>query len=199
MVDQALGITTASGSNDSGLSGGVIAGLAVVGVLLLAVIVMIIWSFITQRKARRNMITDGTLPKSGGVGIKWTGVTYEVKTARHTWTRVVAWAKGSGVVSNATSTEGGDHLGAAGGKIVLRDSCGSIPAGGFCCILGPSGAGKSTLVDVLAGKRKAGRVEGNVAFNKADGHGNIKIGYVDQVSFAFAMTSVDDVVTNTPS
>jgi hypothetical protein len=38
-------------------------------------------------------------------------------------------------------------------------------------------------VDVLAGKRKAGKVEGRVGYTKRDGQqGRVKIGYVDQVS-----------------
>ena len=65
--------------------------------------------------------------------------------------------------------------------MVLMDSSGTLPIGGFCAILGPSGAGKSTLVDVLAGKRKAGRIEGSVQLDKPDG-GRVKIGYVDQAS-----------------
>lgn len=77
--------------------------------------------------------------------------------------------------------EGGENIGPNGGKIVLRDVCGQLPAGGFCAILGPSGAGKSTLVDVLAGKRKAGKVEGKVGFTRS-GQEKVKIGYVDQVS-----------------
>ena len=80
-----------------------------------------------------------------------------------------------------TAGEGGENVGPNGGKIVLRDVCGQLPAGGFCAILGPSGAGKSTLVDVLAGKRKAGKVEGKVGFTRS-GQERVKIGYVDQVS-----------------
>ena len=178
VIDQALGITAESDSGES-LSGGVIAGLAVVGAILLALLGLLAWGLVQQRKAKRNMVTDGTLPKSGGVSVRWTGVGYEVKTRRPPYDRAMGWLKGSG--SEWVSVTEGDLAQSTGGKVVLRDSCGSIPAGGLVAVLGPSGAGKSTLVDILAGKRKAGRVQGSVGFNKPGG-GKIKIGYVDQVS-----------------
>jgi hypothetical protein len=178
VIDQATGVTSTT-SSDPALSGGVIAGLAVVGAIILAIIALVIWGLIMRRKARANMRTDGVLPKSGGAGVTWSNVGYEVKpTHSGSWGRVAAWFKGSGKVSN--TGEGGENVGPNGGKIVLRDVCGQLPAGGFCAILGPSGAGKSTLVDVLAGKRKAGKVEGRVGFTRS-GQERIKIGYVDQV------------------
>lgn len=177
VIDQALGITTASNGGES-LSAGVIAGLAVVGAILLALLGLLVWGMVQQRKAKRNMVTDGTLPKSGGVGVRWTGVGYEVKSTRRPYDRAVAWLKGSG--REWVPVSEGEAARSTGGKVVLRDACGTIPAGGLVAVLGPSGAGKSTLVDILAGKRKAGRVEGNVGFNKTGG-GKVKIGYVDQV------------------
>ena len=181
VIDQAQGITSDTSSSGSSLSGGVIAGLAVVGAILLAIIVIVMGGFIAQRRARRGMITDKILPKGGGVGIKWSGVGYEVKSLdRQVWSRIVAWMKGSGSRLAPNSTENGDVIGPNGGKVVLRESCGQLPPGGFCCILGPSGAGKSTLVDILAGKRKAGRVEGSVRYVR-DGNAKVGMGYVDQV------------------
>lgn len=137
------------------------------------------------------MRTDGVLPKAGGVAVTWSHVGYEVKsTETNAWARSTAWLRGSGSGSGGLakrdkhlkSDEEGDSIGPNGGKIVLRDVHGQLPAGGFCAILGPSGAGKSTLVDVLAGKRKSGKVQGRVGFSRRDGsHGRVKIGYVDQV------------------
>jgi ABC-type multidrug transport system ATPase subunit len=107
---------------------------------------------------------------------------------------MVVWLKGAGSKSSGEhqsgdgETEGGRALGPGGGKVVLRETCGTLPAGGFCAILGPSGAGKSTLVDVLAGKRKAGKVEGKVGFvRRHENSGRVKIGYVDQVSCVFIL------------
>jgi hypothetical protein len=184
VVDQATGTTSSSTSSDATLSGGVIAGLAVVGAIVLAIIALIVWGFIMRRKARSNMRTDGVLPKAGGVAVTWSNVGYEVKSTKsNAWTRSTAWLKGSGGGQRPKSSEEGDQLGPNGGKIVLRDVHGQLPAGGFCAILGPSGAGKSTLVDILAGKRKSGKVQGRVGFSRGDGsQGRVKIGYVDQVS-----------------
>lgn len=135
------------------------------------------------------MRTDGVLPKAGGVAVTWSNVGYEVKsTQSNAWTRSTAWLRGSGFRGSkySKSNEEGDSIGPNGGKIVLRDVHGQLPAGGFCAILGPSGAGKSTLVDVLAGKRKSGKVQGRVGFSRRNGsQGRVKIGYVDQVSILF--------------
>ena len=179
VVDQALGIVGASATSDNGLSGGVIAGLAVVGAILVVILILLILGLLARRKARQNMRTDGVLSKAGGVGITWSGVGYEVKPqVSHLASKSLAWIKGSGS-ERAMFAEGGAAVGPKGGKIILRGVCGQLPPGAFCCILGPSGAGKSTLVDILAGKRKAGHVEGRVRFDR-DGDGRIKIGYVDQ-------------------
>jgi hypothetical protein len=176
VVDQALGIEEAA-SSSSGLSGGVIAGLAVVGMILLAIVVIAIWGWVARKKARRDVRAEGVMPKSGGVGVVWSGVGYEVKqTGGRYGARALAWLKGSG----ERAYEEGGTVGPNGGKVVLRDACGSLPAGGFCAILGPSGAGKSTLVDILAGKRKEGKVEGRVGYIREGGE-RVKIGYVDQV------------------
>ena len=180
VVDQALGITAASSDGES-LSGGVIAGLAVVGVILLAIIGLLVWGLIRQRKAKRSFVADGQIPDNGGVGVKWSGVGYEVKTVRRPLNNALAWARGSGGKKERLNEEGA-ALGPGGGKVILRESCGQIPPGVLVAVLGPSGAGKSTLVDILAGKRKAGRVEGNVGFMKKEGGGKVKVGYVDQVS-----------------
>jgi len=185
VIDQATNIATVVASS-TGLSGGVIAGLVVVGVILLLIIAGIIWGLLLRKKARKNMRSDGVLPKSGGVGITWSGVGYEVQPRnKGMYDKTVIWLKGSGSAKSENgvgSQDEGGNTGPNGGKIVLRDAGGQLPAGGFCCILGPSGAGKSTLVDILAGKRKAGRVEGKVGFVEGrENHGRVKIGYVDQV------------------
>lgn len=180
VVDQALGIVSAFPTTP-GLSGGVIAGLAVVGAIVLAIIGLIIWAFLARKKARRGMRTDGAMPHSGGVSVVWSGVGYEVKSLASSNKLAGAywWMKGSN-----RSAEDGTKVGKGGGKVILRECGGQLPAGGFCAVLGPSGAGKSTLVDILAGKRKAGRVEGRVGYTKEEG-GRVKIGYVDQVSPAY--------------
>jgi hypothetical protein len=82
-IDQAIGVAAIDSSN--GLSGGVIAGLAVVGALILAVLALIIWGLIKRKQARNGVSAMETLGKSGGVGITWSGVGYEVKPSRSTF------------------------------------------------------------------------------------------------------------------
>ncbi|KAK4684731.1 hypothetical protein P7C73_g5437, partial [Tremellales sp. Uapishka_1] len=179
VIDAAVGVAAAPTS--TALSGGVIAGLVVVGVLLLAAIVLVAWGWWQQKRARRGLKADGALPPSGGVGITWSSVGYEVNPRSRPGASLYRWVKGAGAGGTEIMNEKGDNVGRNGGKVVLRDVCGQLPPGGFCCILGPSGAGKSTLVDILAGKRKAGKVEGRVAFvDDREVRAKIRVGYVDQ-------------------
>lgn len=180
VIDQALGIVDA-GSGGDGLSGGVIAGLAVVGAILLAIILVTIWGLIVRKKAR-SKAADGSLDtKRRGVGIAWSGVGYEVQShGRGLYATTMAWLRGWGSpAARSKDQEDGSGVGPNGGRIVLRETRGDLPPGGFCCILGPSGAGKSTLIDILAGKRKAGKVEGKVVYVEDEGR-RVKIGYCDQ-------------------
>lgn len=178
VIDQALGVNVVHTS--STLSGGVIAGLAVVGAFALLAVLVTIWGLIMRRKARRA--PAGTLMKSGGVSVSWSGVGYQVRgyTKRGPYNRIMGWLRGFGDVprSRPASPGGRGEEGTGMADVVLYDVCGELPAGGFCAVLGPSGAGKSTLVDILAGKRKAGQVRGRVSFHTHGGP--VKVGYCDQ-------------------
>ncbi|EIW73559.1 hypothetical protein TREMEDRAFT_11831, partial [Tremella mesenterica DSM 1558] len=177
IIDQSLGLSPTSQTISGGLSGGVIAGLAVVGIIVFLILLLVIWGVISRYRARRNLLVGGNIPKSGGVGIKWFEIGYEVKPSSSKITsRTLSWIKGSGRIRR--DEEENTHL-TASRKIILQNVSGQLPPGGFCCILGPSGAGKSTLIDILAGKRKTGQVTGRVQFSNSDGR-KIKIGYVDQ-------------------
>lgn len=179
VIDQAQGIVGSSPDTSTGLSGGVIAGLAVVGAILLGIIGIVIVGLWRRHQARKVMLAEGVLPKAGGVAVTWSGIGYEVKSTSAPWARTVAWMKGSGAVRTETQEEG-SAVGPKGGKVILREACGQLPAGGFCCILGPSGAGKSTLIDILAGKHKTGSVQGWVSHRRDFDGNRVKIGYVDQ-------------------
>ncbi|WVW84638.1 hypothetical protein I302_106672 [Kwoniella bestiolae CBS 10118] len=193
VIDQALGITTAADSGN-GLSGGVIAGLAVVGAILLAIIGVVIWGLIRRKKARREMDAKDTIHKPGGVGIQWKDVGYTIRPSSYSskWSRNLHnFMKGSGRRLDDNSVEKATPTKAGEGNVVLAGSSGSIPPGGFACILGPSGAGKSTLVDILAGKRKEGIVKGSVGFMKEDGRvGRVRVGYVDQADILSSTSTV---------
>ncbi|EEB96665.1 hypothetical protein MPER_04161, partial [Moniliophthora perniciosa FA553] len=70
-------------TEDHSLSGGVIAGLAAVGGIVLLALVVLIFGFIAQRKARRLGYTkiDG-----GGVTVEWSNVSYVIPGASgRTW------------------------------------------------------------------------------------------------------------------
>lgn len=69
------------------------------------------------------------------------------------------------------------------GLQILKGISGSAPAGVVLAVMGPSGAGKSTLVDILAGKRKDGKVSGQILLNGKQVHeSDIRraVGFVDQ-------------------
>ncbi|WRT67810.1 uncharacterized protein IL334_004784 [Kwoniella shivajii] len=207
VIDQALGIATVVSPNN-GLGGGVIAGLAVVGVILLAIIGTVIWGIIMRNKARRlsNInATNGIVQNKGKVGIEWKDITYQIKTnsnsSNWSWTNIYNHFKGTKSRSNSNPSSSKEidgsgekairPIGPGGNKIILNDSSGFIEPGGFACILGPSGAGKSTLVDILAGKRKEGILCGSVGFTREGGSEHrVKVGYVDQADILSPTSTV---------
>jgi hypothetical protein len=65
-----------SSSHAKELSGGVIAGLAVVGTLVLAFILLFVWGWLAQRKARRGNV--GKELKTGGVAVHWSSINYSI-------------------------------------------------------------------------------------------------------------------------
>ncbi|WWC70728.1 uncharacterized protein I206_104679 [Kwoniella pini CBS 10737] len=196
VIDQALGITSNANSGN-GLSGGVIAGLAVVGAILLAIIGVIIWGLLARQRARRDLNATGDIKKSGRIGLEWKDVGYSVKSTISWTTNLHNFLKGSGGKTSETTNKGNsienanNNLHANGTKTVLVSSSGNVPPGGFACILGPSGAGKSTLVDILAGKRKEGIAKGHVGFLKEEGRqGRVRVGYVDQADILSPTSTV---------
>ncbi|KAF9195022.1 hypothetical protein BGZ51_005986 [Haplosporangium sp. Z 767] len=69
------------------------------------------------------------------------------------------------------------------GLQILNGISGSAAAGVVLAVMGPSGAGKSTLVDILAGKRKDGKISGQILLNGKQVHeSDIRraVGFVDQ-------------------
>lgn len=176
VIDQAHGITHLH--SDSSLSGGVIAGLAVVGAFALLALLVLVWGLAKRRKARKA--PAGSLMKTGGVAVSWSGVGYRVRgyNRRGWYNRIVGWLRGFGDVPTSRSASPNGEEGTGNADVVLHDVCGELPPGGFCAILGPSGAGKSTLVDILAGKRKSGQVRGRVSYH-SNGR-RVKVGYCDQ-------------------
>lgn len=162
------------------MSGGVIAGLAVVGVILAVILGLLLWGILARNKARKQSPAGMGLDKSGfgrkkgmGAGIEWTGVGYRLRR-----------------ITSASSSPlkflGRARKERTEGKVILEGISGKMKPGGLCCVLGPSGAGKSTFVDILAGRRKTGgKVVGKVDFfgQESGGVGGTthRVGFVDQV------------------
>ena len=97
------------------LSEDVIAGLAVVGGLVLGGILLLLWGFITQRRARRDTTA---VPKTGGVTVEWKNIDYSIPSS-------------NGTLLGEPKT--GD------GKVILHNLSGAVRPGEMLAVLGPSG------------------------------------------------------------
>ncbi|KAF9063699.1 hypothetical protein BDP27DRAFT_1393878 [Rhodocollybia butyracea] len=150
--------SSTTGSTRASLGGGVIAGLAVVGGLLLAAVLFLLLGWFVQRRARRS---GHDLKGSGNVAVKWSNVSYVVQTSTNN-----LWKKRS---SSGYSDD----------KVILDSVSGHVLPGQMMAILGPSGAGKTTLVEILAGKHKSGSILGHVEFPSTS-QPNPRIGFVPQ-------------------
>jgi ABC-type multidrug transport system fused ATPase/permease subunit len=117
------GNVTASSQNTSGgkpLSGGVIAGLAVVGSLVFLALMLLLFGYVQQRAARKAHFGE-----IGGikVNVEWNGVSYAIPTDADIFG---LWPKRDlGNFSNA--------------KVVVDSVSGTVKAGEMMAILGPSG------------------------------------------------------------
>jgi len=83
------------------------------------------------------------------------------------------------------------------GLQILQGISGFALAGVVLAVMGPSGAGKSTLVDILAGKRKDGKVSGQILLNGKQVHeSDIRraVGFVDQEDTLPATQTVYEAV-----
>jgi hypothetical protein len=191
-----IGTSTGNGGGNS-LSGGVIAGLAVLGAIVALLLGLLGLGLVSQRRARRNArereallasTTDKhasslTLSSPQAIGLQWDNLSYSLaSTPALSPTRIF----------NSSSRHSHD------GRTILPSLSGTIPGGSFTSILGPSGAGKSTLVDLLAGVRKAGKRGGQVHFVLPEGvtpGEKIKVGYVDQHDSLPEMSTVKEAIT----
>ncbi|KAK0492058.1 hypothetical protein EDD18DRAFT_1080115 [Armillaria luteobubalina] len=150
------------------LSGGVIAGLAVVGAFFLAAMIYLGFGVFLQRRARKasdNGLGNGNIP------VVWSDVSYFVSTDQSFF----------GSFGKKKRDDGN------GTKVVLDSVSGRVLPGQMMAILGPSGAGKTTLVDILAQKPKGGRVTGTISFPGAT---KPRIGFVPQQDILPPMLTV---------
>ncbi|KAF8531632.1 ABC-2 type transporter-domain-containing protein [Gautieria morchelliformis] len=169
VIDATSSSAAASATSGKQLSGGVIAGLAVVGAIISGLLVVLIFGKISQRRAAKG---GPTTVRRGGIGVRWEEVGYVIPIRGG-----MLWARN-------TNSKDAEHGEKQDGKVILDAlaSEGVVAPGEMLAILGPSGAGKTTLVEILAGKRKGGKMSGKVEF--FDLEGNVvrkpRIGFVDQ-------------------
>lgn len=169
------GNSTIDGTDGGGssLSGGVIAGLAVVGSLIGLALFLLLLGLVGQRRARKQGV--GALDRSGGVAIAWSDVSYLVpQQAGPAWLR----RRAKDVVTE---------------KTVLDNVSGRVVPGEIMAILGPSGAGKTTLIEILAQKHKVGRVTGGVSF-PGTGSRKPRVGFVPQQDVLPPMLTVREAL-----
>lgn len=167
VIDISSGNSTSSNTQGGGspLSGGVIAGLAVVGSLVGLALLFLIWGFIIQRKARR--VPRSHLDRTGGASVEWSDVSYFVPNSNNFFVGFPRRQKHQGDFADQ--------------KVILDNVSGQVLPGQMMAILGPSGmcnaslcsclgsdsisgAGKTTLIEILAGKSKSGHTTGSVTF-----------------------------------
>jgi len=85
----------------------------------------------------------------------------------------------------------------AGEKQILRDTNGFVMPGDMIALMGPSGAGKSTLLDVLANKKRGGRLDiAQQLFNGRDRDANFNrmAGYCEQFNSHMACLTVREAL-----
>ncbi|CAO3564493.1 unnamed protein product [Mortierella alpina] len=144
----------------STLSSGVIASLAILGLLICLLIVVCVL-------ARRSQLAFRRLPYT----VNTEAASLEFRDVGYTLNK--------------------------DGLEILKGISGSAPAGVVLAVMGPSGAGKSTLVDILAGKRKDGKVTGQILLNGKQVHeSEIRhaVGFVDQEDTLAATQTVYEAV-----
>ncbi|KAI0737947.1 ABC transporter [Daedaleopsis nitida] len=164
------GTISSTSTGGTSLSGGVIAGLAVVGGLVCLALLFLGLGFVAQRRARKE--GAGSLKRSGGVAIAWTDISYFVMRPT------------TGFSLRRRRADNSEHR-----KVVLDGVTGRVVPGEMMAILGPSGAGKTTLIEILAQKHKSGQLDGNVAFPGA-GDRHPRIGFVPQQDILPPMLTV---------
>jgi hypothetical protein len=118
-------VGTAAGGRKS-LSGGVIAGLAVVGSLVLLALLSLVLGLFAQKKARNAGSADSE--KKGGVSVEWNDLSY-----------VVPGTRGGGLFGGNLRKRKMAGGGFTDDKVVLDTVSGKVVPGQIMAILGPSG------------------------------------------------------------
>ncbi|EMD34339.1 hypothetical protein CERSUDRAFT_125512 [Gelatoporia subvermispora B] len=168
LSDNSTSASSSGPTRSKELSGGVIAGLAVVGGLVGLALILLAFGLRRQRRARQ--LGPSSAGRTGGVAVDWAEVSYFVPNADNAWSR-------SSLRSRRVGKDINNY------KVVLDSVNGHVAPGQIMAVLGPSGAGKTTLIEILAGKRKSGHTVGTVSFPPTSGEMSSRaprIGFVPQ-------------------
>jgi ABC-type transport system involved in cytochrome bd biosynthesis fused ATPase/permease subunit len=162
-----LAPTTSAGS--APLSSGVIAGMVVLAMFVVGILAMLTIGFLSKRKARRRVVdlTEKT-DRNDSIGVRWRNLGYSLPLKR-----------------NST------------GRVLLNGLSGEASAGQLLAVLGTTGAGKSTFVELLAGKRKIGKMTGSIdliSSNHQIENSKVIIGFVDQEDIFSATSTVREAL-----
>ncbi|OSX64901.1 hypothetical protein POSPLADRAFT_1064969 [Postia placenta MAD-698-R-SB12] len=160
VIDTVSSNATSTTNNDSGgksLSGGVIAGLAVVGGFIALALLVLAYGCFSQRRARKT--GPGSAGRSGGVAVDWADISYFVSNPDK---GMGGWLKDP--LSRHARRDMNDQ------RVILDNVSGRVSPGEMMAIMGPSGAGKTTLIEILTGKSKSGHTTGSVSFLPYSAH-----------------------------
>ena len=127
VIDDVTNNGTGSGgsaSKDKSLSGGVIAGLAVVGGLILLALLVLAYGFWEQRRARKAGSKSSS--RSGGVSVQWSDLSYFVPQ------------NGSGWFGGSLRNRRG-RRDLSDQKVILDSVSGRVRPGEIMAVMGPSG------------------------------------------------------------
>lgn len=124
VIDTATTPSSNSSTASKPLGGGVIAGLVVVGALVLVALLVLGIGLYEQKKARRGGSVNGSWDKASRVAVEWTGVSYIVPGVSGTDKWFSIPRKGSEVCDD---------------KVILDDLSGHVKPGQIMAVLGPSG------------------------------------------------------------
>ncbi|KAG2139030.1 hypothetical protein DEU56DRAFT_801366 [Suillus clintonianus] len=166
--------SAAAASGGTELSGGVIAGLAVVGAIILFGLAVVAWGWYVQRAAKKLPFNGG---QSGGISVRWSDISYIVHSPKNSL---------FSLITKPTMR---------GGKTILDSVSGGVESGQLMAILGPSGAGKTTLVELIAGKTKSGQYTGSITFPPYSPGHHPRVAFVPQNDILPAMLTVREALT----
>lgn len=200
------GSGTVANESDS-LSAGVIAGLAVLAAFVLFALALLVWGLFAQRRARRrtppsSLSSNDKQVALSAVGLRFTDVSYSLSMRSDVLAKAIDHMRGVRTTSSKAappptpvtpSEEGQAAASKKRERLVLDGISGEVAPGSMLAILGPSGSGKSTLLDVLARKRKRGRIGGSVTAIAPHG-ASASVGYVDQNDVLPATSTVREAL-----